>query len=238
MLVGFLAGLVTFAFARIFVEPLINSAIAFENHMHELAHDPPEPELVSRAVQGTIGLLTGVVVYSCALGGIFALVFAYAQGRIGRIGARGIAAILAVGAFVVLFLVPQLKYPANPPSIGNPITIASRTALYLAMIMWSIAAVVAALLAARRMFGRIGIWNAALSGGAVYIVLVALAMQLLPAVNEVPDDFPATVLWQFRMASLGGHAVLLATLGLVFGALTEHDTVRVRHPGARLRFTD
>jgi hypothetical protein len=238
MLAGLLAGLLDFAFARIFAEPLINSAIAFEDHMHELARDPPGPELVSRAVQSTVGLLTGVVVYSCALGGIFALVFAYAQGRIGRIGVRGIAAILAAGAFVVLFLVPQLKYPANPPSIGDPATIRSRTALYFAMIVWSMAAAMAALLAARRMLRRSGIWNAALGGGAVYIMLVALTMELLPAVNEVPKDFSATVLWQFRITSLGGHALLLATLGLVFGAWTEHETARVRNSSARPRFTN
>ena len=38
---------------------------------------------------------------------------------------------------------------------------------------------------------------------------------------EVPKDFPATLLWQFRLTSLGGHSVLLATLGLVFGAWSE-----------------
>src|ERR1700761_5439602 len=104
MLAGVLAGLVTFVFARIFAEPLINDAIAFEEHLHVLAGDPPEPELVSRAVQSTIGLLTGIVVYSGALGGVFALVFAFAHGRAGRIGPRGTAALLAAVAFVVLFL--------------------------------------------------------------------------------------------------------------------------------------
>jgi hypothetical protein len=223
MLVGLLAGVIAFAFALVFGEPLIDRAIAFEEHMHELAGDPPEPELVSRAVQSTIGLLAGIVVYSCALGGTFALVFAYAQGRLGRIGPRGTAAILAVAAFVVLFLVPQIKYPANPPSIGDPETIRSRTALYFAMIAWSLAAGIAALLVGRRLVGRFGSWNATLSGGAVYFGAVGLAMLVLPAVDEVPKDFPATLLWQFRMASLGGHVVLLGTIGLVFGALTERQ---------------
>jgi predicted cobalt transporter CbtA len=221
MLVGLLAGLVVFAFAWVFSEPLIDQAIAFEDHLHEMAGGAPEPELVSRAVQSTIGLLTGVVLYSCALGGIFALVFAYAQGRLGRTGPRGTAAMLAAAAFVVLFLVPQLKYPANPPSIGDPDTIRERTALYFVMIAWSVMAAVGALLVAGRLMGRIGVWNAAVLGGVMYVVAVGLVMGVLPAVDEVPEAFPATLLWQFRVVSLGGHLVLLGTLGLVFGALTE-----------------
>jgi Probable cobalt transporter subunit (CbtA) len=228
MLVGLLAGLLVFAFARIFSEPLIERAIAFEDRTHQMAGDPPEPELVSRTIQSTIGLLVGIVAYSCTAGGMFALVFAYAQGRIGRVGARSTAAILAVTAFVVLILVPQIKYPANPPSIGNAETIRSRTALYFAMIICSIIAAVTAVLIGRLLFRRLGAWNATLCGGGLYIAVVALVMLALPPLNEVPNDFPANTLWEFRIASLGGHVVLLATLGLVFGALTEARRSAVR----------
>src|SRR5689334_8796798 len=99
MLAGLLAGLVAFVYARYLAEPLIDQAIAFEDHRHALAGDPPDPELVSRAVQSTFGLLTGVVVYSTAIGGIFALVLAFAQGRLGRMRPRGTAALLAAAAF-------------------------------------------------------------------------------------------------------------------------------------------
>jgi hypothetical protein len=44
---------------------------------------------------------------------------------------------------------------------------------------------------------------------------------VLPAVNEVPDEFPAAVLWKFRVSSLGAQFILWATLGLLFGALTQ-----------------
>ena len=73
--------------------------------------------------------MTGVVVYSTALGGIFALAFAYTYGRLGRLSRRSRAAGLAVSGFVTLILVPQLQYPANPAPIGAPETIGSRTAL-------------------------------------------------------------------------------------------------------------
>lgn len=221
MLAGLLAGLLAFGFAWVFGEPQINLAIGFEEHMHRMAGEAPEPELVSRAVQSTIGLLTGVVVYACALGGIFALVFAYAAGRVGRLGPRGTAALLAVAGFVALILVPQVKYPASPPSIGDPGTIGSRTALYFTMIALSVIAAVAAVLTARQLGRRFGPWNGAILAGGAYLVTVALGMLILPPVNEVPADFSAATLWRFRVASIGVELVLWAVLGLVFGALAE-----------------
>src|SRR5580698_1134609 len=144
MLAGALAGLLAAGFACVFGEPQVDLAIGFEAHMHQMAGEAPEPELVSRTVQSSIGLLTGVVVYATALGGIFALVFAYAYGRVGRLSPRATAALLALAGFVVLILVPQVKYPANPPSIGEPETIALRTGLYFTMIALSVVVAIAA----------------------------------------------------------------------------------------------
>ena len=221
MLVGILAGLVTFVFAKIFGEPQVDLAIAFEDHMHQMAGAAPEPELVSRQIQSTIGLLTGVVVYGCALGGIFSLVFAYAYGRVGPLGIRATAALLAAAGFVSIILVPQLKYPANPPSIGNPETIGSRTQLYFGIIVISIIALIAAINLGRGLVPRLGRWSASLSGAAAYLAVVAIGFYVLPPVNEVPADFSAVVLWNFRLASIGMQVVLWTTLGVVFGLLAE-----------------
>jgi hypothetical protein len=230
MLAGILAGALAFGFAWVFGEPQVDLAIAFEDHAHHMAGDAPEPELVSRAVQSSAGLLTGVLVYGCALGGIFALAFAYAYGRIGRMGARGTAAVLAAAGFLVLILVPQIKYPANPPSIGDPETIGARTALYFTMIAVSVIAAVAASSTGRQLAPRLGAWNAALVAAAAYVAVVAAGMAILPPVNEVPADFAATTLWNFRVASLGIEAVLWTTLGLVFGPLAERRFGVARQP--------
>lgn len=222
MLVGILAGLLVFAFAKLFGEPEVDLAIAFEDHVHQLAGDAPEPELVSRAVQASWGLLTGVVVYGAAIGGIFSLLFAFAHGRLGRLGPRTTAALLALAGFVAIVLVPQLKYPANPPSFGNPETIGSRTALYFGMIVISIVAMVAAVNLGRGLLARLGTWNAVIAAAAVYVVVVAIAGYVMPPVNEGPAAFSAVVLWNFRLASLGMQVILWTTLGLGFGALAAH----------------
>src|SRR5271169_5860757 len=172
MLVGVLAGLLASGFAWIFGEPQVDLAISFEQHMHHMAGEASEPELVSRAVQSTAGLLTGIVVYGCALGGIFALVFAYAYGRIGRLSPRATAAVLAVAGFITLILVPQIKYPANPPSIGDPETIGLRTALYFTMLAISMISAIAASSTGRLLVGRLDVWNSALVGCAAYAVAI------------------------------------------------------------------
>jgi hypothetical protein len=191
--------------------------------MHAVAREAPGPELVSRAVQSTAGLLTGIFVYGSALGGIFALVFSYAYGRVGRLGPRATAAIVATLGFATLVLVPQIKYPASPPSVGEPDTIAVRTALYFVMIALSVIAAVAATSTTRQLAHRIGAWNSAIIGGVGYLIVVAVAMFILPPVNEVPADFPATTLWNFRLASLGIQAVLWTAFGLIFGVLAERQ---------------
>lgn len=221
MLVGLVAGVLAFAFAYVFGEPQIQHAIDFEEHLARLNHEPAEAELVSRGVQRTIGLLTGTVVMGVALGGLFALTFAWAYGRIGALSPRLTSAVLALGAYVTIILVPFTKYPANPPTVGNPDTIGTRTAVFVAMIAISILAVVAAARMRRAMLERLGAWNATILAVGGFIAIIAVAQLILPAVHETPAGFPADVLWRFRIASLGINATLWAAIGLGFGALAE-----------------
>jgi hypothetical protein len=221
MLVGVVAGLLAFGFAKVFGEPQVDRAIAFEEELTAAKGEAPEPELVSRATQAGVGLFTGIVVYSSAIGGLFSLAFASVYGRVGSLGPRGTAALLALGGFLAIVLVPDLKYPANPPAVGNPDTIGFRTELFFIMLLISVTALVLAVGLARRLRKRYGAWNAALLSGLAFLVVIAIAQQVLPEVNEVPEQFSAVVLWRFRIASLGIQLVLWTTLGLLFGALTE-----------------
>ncbi|HEY9347752.1 MAG TPA: CbtA family protein [Inquilinus sp.] len=238
MLVGVLAGLLAFGFARIYGEPQVDRAIALEGtlgHSHDhgdhadatpTGGEAEEPEVVSRETQAGLGLLTGAVVYGAAIGGLFALVFAFTYGRVGRLDARATAALLALAAFIALVVVPGLKYPANPPAVGNPDTIGERTTLFFIMLAISIAALTLAVNLALGLARRHGGWTAGLIAATVYVAIIAIAQVALPAVNEVPEGFPADLLWQFRIASLGMHAVLWTTIGLTFGVLAERSFAR------------
>ena len=50
----------------------------------------------------------------------------------------------------------------------------------------------------------------------------------MPPLDEVPEGFPAVVLWQFRMATLGAQTILWTVLGLGFGAWVEHDFAQAK----------
>ncbi|MHA6685217.1 CbtA family protein [Mesorhizobium sp. A556] len=225
MLVGIFAGLLAFGFARVFGEPQIDRAIAFEELMAQASGEAPdeETELVSRATQAGIGLLTGTVVYGAALGGLFSLVFAYVFGRIGRFGPRGTAALIALAGFIAIVLIPQIKYPATPPAVGNPDTIGVRTELFFIMIVVSIATLVASIGLARRLWAQYGAWNASIIAGAAFLAVTVVAQYALPTINDVPENFSADLLWRFRTASLGLHAVLWTVIGLAFGAVAERN---------------
>ena len=123
-------------------------------------------------------------------------------------------------------VVPGLKYPANPPAVGNPDTIGERTTLFFIMLAISVAALVLAVNLALGLARRHGGWAAGIIAGAVYIAIIVVAQLALPTINDVPEGFPADLLWQFRIASLGMHAVLWTTIGLAFGALAERSFAR------------
>jgi predicted cobalt transporter CbtA len=248
VLVGVVAGILCFGFLKIAGEPSVDRAIAFEAQLEEAkahadAHshgaeapkaeapkEEPYPELVSRGMQAGLGLFTGVVVYSAAFGGLFALAFAFFYGRIGDFGPRATAALLAAMGIVAVYIVPTLKYPANPPSVGDGGTIGLRTALYFGVIAISLAAMIAAGTLRSRLSSRYGAWNAFLIAAAAYLIAMLAVGLALPTVDEVPAQFPAVVLWQFRIASLGAQAIMWATLGLVFGALTERSVIGRSRP--------
>lgn len=222
MIAGLVAAVLAFGLAWTFGEPEVDYAIGVEEQKAVAAGEDPgaEPELVSREVQSTTGLATGILAYGAAVGGLFALVFAWAYGRATGLGARATSALLAVAAYIAVVVVPQVKYGPNPPAVGSEETIAARTSLFFILLVVSIALMVLAVLLARRLWAQ-GAWRAGTTAGLAWLAAVAAILLALPAINEVPADFSADSLWRFRMVSLGIHAVLWAGIGLIFGALAE-----------------
>ncbi|WP_327305527.1 CbtA family protein [Streptomyces sp. NBC_01298] len=220
MLAGVLAGVAAFLVAYLLGESQVDAAIAIEeagSHDHGDAEAAP----VSRALQATAGLGTGTLLYGIALGGIAALVYCYALGRIGRFGPRATALLVSGGLFVTVSLVPFFKYPANPPAVGDPETTVQRTTLYVLMLALGLLLAAAALILGRRLAPRLGNWNASVVAALAFVVAVGIAYALLPGINEVPKGFPAALVWQFRLASLAIQAAMWTTFGLAFGFLAE-----------------
>ena len=236
LVAGALAGVIASVFARIFVEPVIDRAIGFEDGVgaaHEAMHGGHEhgAEVFTRGVQANIGLGFGVIAFSVAMGALFAVVFAVAYGRVGNVSARVLSLYVAGGMLLSLYVVPALKYPANPPAVSLEETIRQRTLLYLLMVVLSAALFVGAVYLGRQLAQRLGAWNATLAAAGSYIAAIAVVMLILPTIDETPgplrdnagnivyEGFPADDLYQFRLYSLGTQVVMWTTIGLVFAVL-------------------
>jgi predicted cobalt transporter CbtA len=221
--------MVAFGVAYLVGEPPVNASIAIEEfggsgHDHAHAAEPAASDRatateVPRSLQSTAGLLTSTMVAGVTLGDLVGVIGALALGRLGRFGVRGVSLAVAAIGFVSASLVPFVAYPPNPPAVGLSDTIGMRSELYFIMVAISVIAAVTAVLVGGKLAGRWGGWYATLSAIAGYLLVTIAAIALLPTYSEVPADFPATVLYEFRMASLATQLALWATVGLVLGEL-------------------
>ena len=268
-LAGALAGLLSFVFARIFAEPVIQAAIDYEGArdsaqgsldqaagMHAHAEGA---EVFSRAVQGTVGIGAGMVLFGAAMGVLFAVAYAVCIGRTGRVRPRPLALLVGAAGFVGLYLVPFVKYPANPPSVGHGETIGMRSALYLAMVACSVLFLFLAVYFGQKLARRTSTWNASLVAGAGFLVAVGVVMLLLPPLGHLqanvaeygrhatetplplrgPDGnlvfpgFAADLLFRFRLYSIGAQLIMWTTIALAFAPYAERILQPAARPAAR-----
>ncbi len=238
LLAGLLGGVLAFAAASVVGEPPIDRAIALEEsggaaadtgHSHEEgAHSHEESgghshgdedAAISRGEQAGPGLATATIIVGLVAGGVVGIASAFAVGRLGGLGPVASTAVVVLLAYLAYTVVPWLKYPPNPPAVGSADTIGERTALYFSFVAVSLLAVVAAVLLARALLAR-GPWVAVVAGAALYLVVVGVAGLVLAPIDEVPDSFPATTLYTFRIGSLATSTALWAGVALALPGLT------------------
>ncbi|WP_137874121.1 CbtA family protein [Rhodococcus sp. Q] len=253
LLAGLVAGLLAGAVAYVLGEPHIEAAIAIEeaasadaepaaaaghshdsgaaaeeDHSHdagataEEGHSHGEDALVSRDGQ-KVGLFLATTLAGLALGAIFAAVAHYAR-RVTTASGPVLALALAGLGWLAIEVVPFFKYPANPPAVGDPDTINQRTWLWLASVVLGLFAVAVAAYV-RQLVAASGYVSAQVAAPvAAFLAIVAVGYAVLPDINEVGADFPASLLWDFRISSLAIQATLWLTLGAAFAFLTERAT--------------
>jgi hypothetical protein len=260
---GGLGGLLAALFTRIMAEPWIQKSIDYQGAHDDIYNSvrkaaglsllPPGPDIFSRGTQRNVGAPIGLIVFGMAMGALFAVVFVLVNRRYGdKLRPRVSALIIAAAAFLGIYLIPYLKYPANPPGIGHPDTIHARGNLYLGMVAVSIASLIAAFFLARYLASRWGGWNGSIAAGIIFIAWMAIVMAIFPAlghlhanvvqygsqVTETPlpvrnahgviifPGFPADVLFKFRLYSVLNQVLLWSTIGLTFGVLAERVVTR------------
>ncbi len=227
VIAGLAAGLLVAGFHMIVTEQVIDQAVALEEQAAPApAHDSAahEKPIVSRDFQKTGGLLIGYLFYglTCAL--FFSLAFYPLQGWLMRFGAWRGPLLLAMLTFWAVVLVPFLKYPANPPAVGDPATIDYRQNLYLTLLLLSIAGTALAVWFGKRLALE---WKAPawlVTGGLLIVVGMGLVL-LLPS-NPDSITAPLELVFNFRVRALLGLTLFWGMFGGCFAWLVRRSVGR------------
>ena len=210
---GIAGGGATALFLLLVAERAIADAIALEQ-----AAGGGGDALLGRGAQ-TAGGAVGAVLVGAAMGAVLAVVFAAVRHQLGGRDDFERSLRLAAMGFVTVFLVPFLKYPANPPAVGDQSTAGRRAGLYLVMLAWSVVSAWVGWRLGRWLSSR-GRRRSVAGPAAVsaWAALVALGFVVLPGSPDAVT-LPATLVWRFRVASAGGQALFWAVTAVVFGWL-------------------
>ena len=221
IVVGLLAGLVAAAFASVAGEPSIDAAIAIEE-ANAAAQPAPEPDVghddeasVSRADQRGIGLFGAYALTGAAFGALLALTaHVLRRGRPDAARRVLLAGVILAGA---LTITPWFKYPPNPPAVGDPATLGDRQSLYAVLILLAALIGLGAAIVSRRL--RAAGWADHRRIAAVAAVVAVPMLVIFAAMPPAPDPVlvPATLVWRFRVASLGANLTMWAVLTLGVG---------------------
>lgn len=229
---GLLAGLLAGVFAFFVAEPSVDAAIAIEeaagsDHAGEAGaggHDDSDAPGISRDVQKA-GLILGTGLIGGAMGALFGAGSLWAATRYrGDDWSRACKLGAAFAAAVVIL--PAIVIPPNPPAVGDPDTVGGRGSFYVLTIVVGLTVAAAAWsmtawLEQRGWTPHVAATFAAVGAGAVIGVFVALAPEQPSA-----GDFPADLLWEFRLSAIATQLIMVGVTAVVFGLLSVRATSR------------
>ena len=228
LIAGAIAGILLAIINQGIVEPYIDQAINIENQNAIAQGEVINPqELDDYRLWQKGGEIAAGTVLGVSLGALFGVVFAFARNSIPGSNNKKKALILAGVMLLVIYIVPALKYPANPPAVGDPETIYYRESLYIALLTISGFSALG-LASLYRKFGDKKAKEIVIP--VIYIGIIAAAFMILP---PNPDEItaPMNLVMGFRIVSGFTVSVFWGLLGLILGALWDktkpHETTRI-----------
>ncbi|MBM3903690.1 MAG: CbtA family protein [Thaumarchaeota archaeon] len=202
----------------VLVEPFLDSAIGIENqNLFDSGEEQATPEFWAnyysyRAWQKGGEILAGAIL-GTAMGALFGIVYSLSKNMLPGKNAVKKALFLALVMWATLYVIPFAKYPANPPTVGDPETIILRQTLYLAFI--AISGLGA--LGFYQVYKRVNKKTIAFAGYAGLMVAAFIAM---PA-NPDPVNIDSGLLAGFRATSIIGMSSFWGVVALVLGTLWQ-----------------
>ena len=227
VIAGLIAAVLVAVFHFLVTEPVIDRAIEIEKQSADAGENESYIPIVTRDVQRA-GLFLGFLVYGLIWAVLFSVTYQFVHRRLPVTRAPGGDFFLALLAGWSVALLPLLKYPANPPGVGDPGTIEYRQVLYLSFIGLSVANTVLAfvlhryLSSAQSSSGSYRKWLAVLAAYASVAALLYFAMPPNPDPVTMPGDLVST----FRILSAVGLAVFWAAFAAIFARLMGKKSPR------------
>jgi predicted cobalt transporter CbtA len=218
LLAGAVAGTILGLVNQVAVGPFIERAIDIEMgnavNSGEIINPVQFANYRSWQMGGEIAAGT---ILGLSIGALFGIVFAYTRPSLPGSSAKRKAMVLAGVMWLVLFLVPALKYPANPPAVGDPETIYYRQSLYIAFLAISgFSALGLAFL-----YRKIAALNARkVMIPALYAAIVAATYAAMPS-NPDEISAPMDLVVGFRLVSGATMTMFWALLGVILGSFWD-----------------
>ena len=228
---GAFAGIILGLVNQAIVEPFIDRAISIETQRHVDRGETVDTVQQSQyRIWQKGGEVVAAATYGISLSALFGIVFAYSRRSLPGFDNKKKALFLACIMFFVIFLIPALKYPANPPAVGNPSTIYYREMLYVGFIAVSGFSALALALSYKGLhtyFPEKPTW---LIVPLIYAVIMISAYVAFPP-NPDKVTIPADLIISFRVASVFTIGIFWGVLGVLVGVLWNkfklHETNRI-----------
>jgi len=199
------------------VEPYIDSAIALETQRKISSGENVDmAELVHYRVWQKGGAIAAGAVYGISLGALFGIVFAYGRKALPGDNNKKKALFLAGVLWFVLYLMVVIKYPANPPAVGDPETIYYRQSLYVGYLAISgFTALALAITWKRVQFG-----SKKILFPLIYAAVMIVAYVVLPP-NPDKISISMDLIHTFRVVTALTIGLFWGILAIVFGSLWD-----------------
>ena len=224
VIVGLLAGVLVGGYHILFTVPVIEDAIAFEEEaarQQGAGEEESGGEEVSLGVQ-KIGGVVGMGIFGVILGAVFSGIYALVRKIVPGWRALTVAAVSAGIGFWALSLFPFLKYPLNPPGVGESDTLVFRQGFQVLFFALSMGSVVALLVLLNRTSHSARLPSkkqlAFAELGLLYGAFAVVLYFVLPS-NPDPITAPSDIVWRFRFFSLVGHLLLWGLLAVSVAVL-------------------
>jgi predicted cobalt transporter CbtA len=228
LLSGAIAGALLGLINQIIVEPFIDKAIGIETQREVNAGMDIDPLQQSHyRMWQKIGEIVAGTIFGTSLGALVGIVFVYTRNRLPGSNNQKKALILTGLMFFVLFLIPALKYPPNPPAVGNPDTIYYRETLYIAILAISGFGALGLALFYRKLGDK---QSKKIIVPVIYVVVIASAFAILPP-NPDKITIPMDLVLSFRIVSGFTIGIFWGLLGVILGTFWDktkpHETSKL-----------